>query len=137
MIYPEYSMWFMIAGIVILIFSSALESYWEFGRQVRPDLRPAHFETSWRHVILAGWILLLLVAGVLLLMAEPIVALVAIAVYWLLLPISVGPRVRRRALPPWEDIKDELEKEGYTEQNYWRRGDWWKAERKPTRMSDS
>jgi len=139
MVSAEYSLWFLIGGIVILLFSSGLQSFWEFGRQARPDFRPALFETYWGHVILVGWVVLLLIGGVLLLMAEPIVALVAVAVYWLLLPLSVGPRVRRRALPPWDDLKAELEKEGFNEHNYWRRGDWWKAERKskPTAKRDS
>jgi len=133
----EFSLWFLIAGVVILVASSVLQCFWEFGRQVRRDLRPAIFDTYWQHVMVAGWVILLLLGGVLLLLAEPIVALVAIAVYWLLLPISIGPRVRRRALPPWEDLKGELEKEGYNEHNYWRTGDWWKAERKSKPKSNS
>jgi len=84
------------------------------------------FETAWRAALLPGWILLGLVGLVLLFLVDPYLGLGAVVVYWLLLPISVGPRVRRRALPPWEDLKDELEKQGYNEQNYWRRGDWWK-----------
>ena len=126
---PEaYVMWFLLGGMVVLIFSSILQCFWEFAREVRPDLSPAILETSWKHAILPGWVILLLVGGVLLLIVEPFVALGSIVVYWLLLPISVGPRVRRRALPPWDDLRGELEKEGYTEQNYWRRGDWWKEE---------
>jgi len=139
MVAPEYNMWFLIAGFIILIISSVIQSFWEFGREVRADLRPAVFDKPWRHAILAGWIILLIVSGVLLLFSEPIVAIVAIVVYWLLLPISVGSRVRRRALPPWIDLRGELEKEGYTEHNYWRRGDWWKDESKrskPKKKSD-
>ena len=127
-----YGMWFLIGGMVILLVSSILQSYWEFGRDVKPDLRPAVFETSWRHVMLVGWVILLLVGGTLVLLAtmDWRVCLAAIAVYYLLLPLSVGPRVRRRALPPWEDLQHDLEKEGYAERNYWRRGDWWKEESK-------
>ncbi len=124
-----YSMWFTIGGVVVLIFSSILQCFWEFAREVRPDLRPAILETSWRHAILPGWVILLLVGGVLVFMGMGWqVCVGAIAVYYLLLPISVGSRVRRRSLPPWDDLKGELEKEGYTEFNYWRRGDWWKEE---------
>ena len=129
-----YGMWFLMGGIVILLVSSILQCYWEFGRDVKPDLRPALFETSWRHVMLAGWVILLLVGGTLVLLAtmdwSVWVCFGAIGVYYLLLPISVGPRVRRRSLPPWEDLRYDLEKEGYTESNYWRRGDWWKDESK-------
>jgi hypothetical protein len=117
----------LLVGTVLLLVSSALQSLWEFGREARADLRPAFFETGWSRALLAGWVLLLLLAGVMLLYADARVGLVAIVVYWLLLPISIGPRVRRRALPPWDDLKGELEKQGYTERNYWRRGDWWKA----------
>ncbi len=130
MVAAEYNMWFLIAGLIILVISSVIQSFWEFGREVRADLRPAVFDTYWRHVILAGWVILLIVSGVLLLLSQPVVAIAAIVVYWLLLPISVGSRVRRRALPPWIDLRNELEKEGYTEHNYWRRGDWWKDESK-------
>lgn len=130
MVAAEYNMWFLIAGLIILVISSIIQSFWEFGREVRADLRPAVFDTYWRHVILAGWVILLIVSGVLLLLSQPVVAIAAIVVYWLLLPISVGSRVRRRALPPWIDLRNELEKEGYTEHNYWRRGDWWKDESK-------
>ena len=125
-----YSMWFLIGGVVILVFSSILQCFWEFAREVRPDLRSAILDTSWKHAILPGWVILLLVGGVLIFLAtgDWIVCFGAIVVYYLLLPISIGSRVRRRALPPWDDLKGELEKEGYTEHNYWRRGDWWKEE---------
>ncbi len=125
-----YSMWFLIGGVVILIFSSILQCFWEFAREVRPDLRPAILDTSWRLAILPGWVILLLFGGVLIFLAtgDWLVCFGAIVVYYLLLPISIGSRVRRRALPPWDDLKGELEKEGYTEHNYWRRGDWWKEE---------
>ena len=127
-----YGMWFLIGGMVVLVLSSILQCFWEFGRDVRPDLRPSILDSSWRQAILPGWVILLLLGGVLILLASMDwrVLLGAIAVYYLLLPLSVGPRVRRRALPPWEDLKDDLEKEGYSEHNYWRRGDWWKDESK-------
>jgi len=139
MVAAEYNMWFLIAGLIILVISSIIQSFWEFGREVRADLRPAVFDTYWRHAIFAGWVILLIISGVLLLFSEPLVAVGAIVVYWLLLPITVGSRVRRRALPPWIDLRKELEKEGYTEHNYWRRGDWWKDESKrskPRKKSD-
>ena len=120
-------MGFIFGGILLLLFSGVLEALWEFGRQVKPELRPAFLETGWKHVILAVWIILLLIGGALLFWALPLLGLIAIVVFWLLLPISVGSRVRRRFLPPWDDLKGELEKQGYTERSYWRRGDWWKA----------
>ena len=52
---------------------------------------------------------------------------VAILVYWFVLPLIVTPIVKRYMLPPWEEVKDyfDLEKDGYTKNNY-RNGDWWK-----------
>ena len=124
---PEFTMWFTFGGMVLLVLSSVLEAAWEFGRQVKPELRPAFLESSWKHVILPAWVILLLAGGVLLFWAMPVFGIVAIAIFWLVMPIVVGTRVRRRFLPPWEDLKGELEKQGYTERSYWRRGDWWKA----------
>lgn len=133
MLPEEWSAWALLGGMLLLLIASVLESLWEFGRQARPDLRPAFFQTAWRGAILASWVLLLLIGGVMLVMADVLVGLIAIVVFWMLLPISVAPRVRRRFLPPWEDLKGELDPQGFTENNYWRRGDWWKAEEKRAR----
>ena len=123
----EFATWFILGGMLLLLFSAVLEELWEFGRQVKPELRPAFLESGWKYGILAAWVILLLIGGALLFWALPLLGIIAIVVFWLLLPISIGSRVRRRFLPPWEDLKGELEKQGYTERNYWRRGDWWKA----------
>jgi TRAP-type C4-dicarboxylate transport system permease large subunit len=123
----ELFMGFIVGGMLLLLIAAVLEALWDFGRHVKPELRPAFLQSSWRHVILAGCILLLLIGGVLLFVADVRVGLGGIVVYFLLLPFVVGSRVRRRFLPPWDDLKDKLTKEGYTEQTYWRRGDWWKA----------
>jgi membrane protein YdbS with pleckstrin-like domain len=69
--------------------------------------------------------LLLLGAGLLLFLVNPIAALVAVAVFWLVLPLWIMPMVRRRLLPTWDMVKDELEVQGYTEANFLS-GDWWK-----------
>ena len=133
---PEWSMGFILGGTVLLLVSSVLEALWEFGRQVKPELRPAFLQSGWKRVILVAWVLLLLVSGAMLFLADARVGLGAIVVYWLLLPFVVGNRVRRRFLPPWDDLKAELMKQGYTEQTYWRRGDWWKATSKTKSKSD-
>jgi len=119
--------WFTLGGILLLLFSAVLEALWEFGRQVKPELRPAFLGSGWKNVILPTWVILLLIGGALLFWAFPLFGVIAIIVFWLLLPVSIGSRVRRRFLPPWDDLKGELEEQGYTERNYWRRGDWWKA----------
>ena len=131
----EWVAWFMLGGFVVLLLSSILEALWEFGRQARADLRPSFFHGQRRTLILAGWVLCLLGGGVLLMMVDFRIGLGAIVVFWMLLPISVAPRVRKRFLPPWDDLKKELEPLGFSERNYWRRGDWWKANRKPPKTA--
>ena len=128
-----------LGGMVLLLVAAALEALWDFGRHVKPELRPAFLQSGWRHVILAGCVILLLAGGAMLFLVDVRVGLGAIVVYFLLLPFVVGSRVRRRLLPPWADLKAELTKEGHTEQTYWRRGDWWKAtsKRKPKSGSKS
>jgi hypothetical protein len=120
-------MGFILGGMVLLLVAAVLEALWDFGRQAKPKLRPAFLQSGWRHVILAGCILLLLIGGAMLFWADARVGIGAVVVYFLILPFVVGSRVRKRFLPPWEDLKGELEKQGYTERTYWRRGDWWKV----------
>ncbi len=127
---------FPVLGLASLLFASILQTYCEFGRQARPEFRPSVFTTKWYFLLQAGWVLLLLVGGVLLFMFNPIVSLIGVVIFWLLLPISIGPRVRRRFLPSWDELKRELEKEGYNERNYWR-GNWWRADAKRRRRSKS
>ena len=120
-----------LLGLVILVFASVLQMYCEFGRQVRPEFRPGVFATKRSYLLEAGWVVLLLLGGVLLLLPglNLILCVIGVVAFWLLLPISVGPRVRRRFLPSWDELKRELEREGYSERNYWR-GSWWRADAK-------
>ena len=128
-ILPEaWAMWALIIGILLVLVASVIEAYWEFGRQARPEFRPSIFQTRWRNLLVVGWILMLLVGGALLLLVDWWITVAGIAVFYLLLPFTVGPRVRKYVLPPWDELKGELEKQGYNEHNYWRRGDWWKEE---------
>ena len=119
-----------LLGLVSLIFASILQTYCEFGRQARPEFRPSVFATKWSYLLEAGWMILLMLGGVLLLLTTHwVVCVVGVASFWLLLPISIGPRVRRRFLPSWDEMKRDLEREGYNERNYWR-GNWWRADAK-------
>ena len=120
---------FPLLGLVSLIFASILQTYCEFGRQARPEFRPGVFATKWSYLLEAGWVILLLLGGVLLFVTNWWVCLIGLAAFWLLLPISVGPRVRRRFLPSWDELQRELEREGSNERNYWR-GSWWRADAK-------
>jgi hypothetical protein len=133
----EWAMGFILGGMVLLLVASVLEALWDFGRLAKPEFCPAFLRSGWRHVILVGCILLLLIGGSVLFWADFRVGLGAIVVYFLLLPFVVGSRVRRRFLPPWHSLKRELEEQGYTEHNYWRRGDWWKAGSKSKLKSES
>ena len=132
----EWAMGFILGGMVLLLVAAVLEAIWDFGRQAKPKLRPAFLQSRWRHVVLAGCILLLLIGGAMLFWADARVGIGAIVVYFLILPFVIGSRVRKRFLPPWEDLKGELEKQGYTERTYWRRGDWWKASSKTKMKSE-
>ncbi len=120
---------FPLLGLVSLIFASILQAYCEFGRQARPEFRPSVFATRWSYLLEAGWMILLMLGGVLLLLTNWIICVVGVAAFWLLLPISIGPRVRRRFLPSWDEMKRELDRAGYNERNYWR-GNWWRADAK-------
>jgi len=117
--------WFSLFGVISLVLSSILQSYHEFGKQAKEEYKPKFFNTSYTWILPVGWMLLLIIGGVLLLLIDWIIAVVAIAVFWLLLPFSVGPRLRKRLLPQWDDVKKNLEPKGYNERNYWR-GNWWK-----------
>jgi len=126
---------FPLLGLLSLVFASILQAFCEFGRHARPEFRPAISATRWSYLLEAGWMVLLMLGGVLLFMTDPtsrlglIICLVGVAAFWLLLPISIAPRVRRRFLPHWDELRRELEKEGYNERNYWR-GNWWRADAK-------
>ena len=123
-----------LLGLVSITLASVLQTYCEFGRQVRPEFRPGLFATKWSYLLEAGWVVLLLLGGVLLFITSPIVCAAGVVAFWLLLPISIGSRVRRRFLPSWDELKHELEREGYNERNYWR-GNWWRADAPRRRRS--
>jgi MFS family permease len=122
--------WLIVVGLVLLIVAAVIEAYCEFGRQAAPKYRPEIFNTRTGLLFWIGWIVLLLVGGMLLLIADWRWALGAIFVFWLLLPLWLVPAMRRRLLPPWEIVKEELEGQGYTEKNY-TTGDWWKKTKEP------
>jgi len=120
--------WLVIPGILLLLLAGVLESYCEIGRQSLPSLRAKVFSTRAGVLFWIGWIALLLISGVLLWMVNSILAVVAIAVFWVLLPLWLVPMMKKRMLPPWDAVKGDLEKHGYTEDNYLG-GDWWKKKR--------
>ena len=125
-----WNIWFSLGGVISLVLASIIQSYQEFGKQAKEEYKPKFFNSPYTWLLYVGWMVLLLVGGVLIFFAFPwwYVLVGAIVVFWLLLPFSVGPRLRKRLLPPWDDLKKELEPKGYNEHNYWR-GNWWKESR--------
>ena len=119
------NIWIIVVGVILLLVAAVLESYCEFGRQAARKYRPQIFETRTGILFWIGWIILFLGSCILLFFAYPIAAFVAVVVFWLLLPLWLFPAMRKRLLPPWEAVKEELESQGYTEKNY-TSGDWWK-----------
>ena len=121
-------MW-TILGFLIVICASILECYCSFGRQAREDVKPGVFKSWVRFVLEVLWMLLLISGAIILFLFSgfSIVApLIAIVLFWLVFPFIINPIMRRRLLPPWDDVKKELGPKGFTEQNYWRGSCWMK-----------
>ena len=122
-------MWYLVLGFVLLFAAAVLESYSDFGRHALPEYRPKFFfNRTYRILLQAGWIVLLLAGGVLLFLFQWILAIAGIIGFWLFIPLWVMPIIRGRLLPSWDQLKDELEKLGYTRMTYLF-GDWWKDEK--------
>jgi hypothetical protein len=124
----------VILGFLIIIGAGVLNAYCEFGKQARPDIQPKIFKTRFRYVLEGlWWFLLLLGAAVLLFPGTGfIMALIGIVLFWLVLPFIINPIMRRRILPPWDEVKKELIPKGYNERDYWR-GGWWMKDAKEKR----
>lgn len=126
-------MWFIFIGFVLVLVASVLETYCTFGRQARPDVKPRILGTRYRWVLEVLWVIMLVAGGALLLFRSDILGIilagVAVISFWLILPFIITPIMRNRLLPPWDEVKKELEPKGYDEKNYWR-GDWWMVEDK-------
>ena len=120
--------WLVIPGIFLLLLAAVVESYCAISRQSLPSLRAKVFSSYTGLLFQIGWGVLLLIACVLFWFAHPIAAIVGVAVFWVLLPLWLMPMMKRRMLPPWEVVKGDLGKHGYTEDNYLS-GDWWKKGR--------
>ena len=121
-------MWLAIAGIFFLLLAGVVESYCAVSRQCLPSLRARIFDTHRGLLLNVGWVVLLVVGALLLIMVNWILAVVGVVVFWVLLPIWLMPMLKKRLLPPWDLVKSDLERHGYTEDNYLD-GDWWKKGR--------
>ena len=131
----------IVLGFLLILLASVLESYCEFNRLARQNIRHKIFNTPFRYILEAGWIILLLAGGSLLFLIgglgdlmSVILLVIGIGGFWLVFPFIITPIMRNRLLPPWDNVKEELASKGYNEKNYWR-GDWWMAEKKPKRKS--
>ncbi len=117
--------WLAILGVFSLLLAGVAESYYTIGRQSLPSLRARIFGSHRGLLLHVGWMVLLVIGALLLFMVNGILAVVAIIVFWVLLPLWLIPMMKRRLLPPWDLVKGDLERHGYTEDDYLD-GDWWK-----------
>ncbi|MBN1644394.1 MAG: hypothetical protein JW856_06220 [Dehalococcoidales bacterium] len=128
----------IVLGGLLVILASVLQAYCEFGRQSRPEFRPRIFSTFFRYIMEAGWIVLMLGGCVMVFFFGWLSGLgwipgvIAVVGFWLVLPFLITPIMRHRILPPWDEVKAELEPKGYNERDYWR-GDWWMKDVKTRR----
>ena len=129
---------YIFLGFLIIILAAVVQAYCEFGRYARPDYKPKILKTRFRFVMEGLWILLMAIGAAVLWLpyvfspTGAILAVVGIFVFWLILPFIITPIMRNRLLPPWDQVKKELEPKGYNERDYWR-GDWWMIESKQKR----
>ena len=124
----------IILGYLVIISAAVLQAYCEFGRQARPDIQPKILRTRFRFVMEGLWIFLLIIASVALFLNGWVPALIGIIAFWLVLPFLITPILRNRILPPWDEVKKELEPKGYNQRDYWR-GSWWMKNAKEKRRS--
>ncbi len=89
-------MWLLISGVLILLVASVLHSYCAIGVKASPVIAPAIFYPRAGIILQIGWI----------------VRIVAIPVYWLVLPILITPSMKKYMLGPWMTISI-----------FWRNGD--------------
>jgi len=122
----------IILGYLVIILAAVLQAYCEFGRQARPDIQPKILKSGFRFVMEGLWIFLLIIASVALFLNGWVPALIGIVAFWLVLPFIITPILRNRILPPWDEVKKELEPKGYNQRDYWR-GSWWMKESKEKR----
>jgi len=123
----------IILGYLVIILAAVLQAYCEFGRQARPDIQPKILKSRFRFVMEGLWIFLLIVASVVLFLGGWVPAVIGIVSFWLVLPFIITPIMRNRILPPWDEVKKELEPKGYIQRNYWR-GSWWMKNPKEKRQ---
>ena len=118
-------MWLLIFGALVLVVASFLHSYCAISKLASPTIRPMVFDSSIGRLMQIGWIVLFLLGTSLLFLLSWIGAIIAMFLYWFILPLLVGPIMKKYMLPSWEQVRNILEKHGYTKDNYLR-GDWWK-----------
>jgi hypothetical protein len=115
-----------------VVVAGILQSFCEFGRQARDDIKPKILKTKFRFVLEGLWIVMMGVASVFLFIMNSWLGIASIIFFWLGLPFIVNPILRNRILPTWDEVKKELEPKGYNARDYWR-GGWWMKETKATR----
>jgi len=126
---------FLMIGYIAILLAAVVEAFCNFSRAALPQYKPGFMQGWFRWVMEVLWVILLLAGGVALLADVAIngapwyFVVIAIAMFWLIFPLLLGPIIRRRFLPHWEEVKKELAPKGLNENNYWR-DDWWMIESK-------
>jgi len=127
-------MWLLIVGILILILASFWHSYSTVGYAASSIRAPAIFNSrrmSDAMLVHIGWFILFLIGIVILWLQNWLIGMVAILVYWFVLPLLVQPVVKRRMLPAWDELpaqtKATLEEMGYNRKNYLN-SNWWRKD---------
>jgi hypothetical protein len=123
---------YYLLGFLVIIVAAVLQAYCEYNRQAREDIKHKFFKTGFRFVMEVLWLILMLGGSALLFLIGWIWGIIAIVVFWLVLPFIITPIMRNRLLPPWDEVKAELEPKGYNDRDYWR-GDWWMIESRQKR----
>jgi len=126
-------MWLLAVGIILLIIASFWHSYYAIGTLASPVHTPIIFYSNsfLDRILRLGWLLLFIVGTTLLFIGNWIVAIIAIPIYWFLLPIFTARIVRKWMLPSWnelsENLQDTLKRMGYDKHNYLD-GYWWRRD---------
>jgi ABC-type multidrug transport system fused ATPase/permease subunit len=126
-------MWLLIIGILILLIAAFWHSYSAVGSSTAPIIAPMLFGSRRKidFILVNGWLILFVVGVIILFLENWLVGIIAILVYWFVLPLLINPFVTKWILPSWDDMPDKLkatlEEMGYNRKNYLH-GNWWKKD---------
>lgn len=126
-------MWLLIIGILILLYTSFWHSYSAIGTVASPLYVSIIFNSRRKidFILVHGWLIFFVLGFIILFLENWLVGIIAILVYWFVLPLVIHPLVRKWTLPSWDKLSDgtkaTLEVMGYNRKNYLR-GNWWRKD---------